>query len=315
MRVSVVIVNLNGEPFIYDCLSGLMRQSFPDFETIIIDNGSTDGSLQNIRAKFPSVKVFELGANQGFAHACNQGFGQSRGEDIAVLNNDAVPEQDWLKEMVSALDSDPGLGMVACKVVSQKTGKFESGGLYPARNGLVYLSVPVDPDAAGPVFGACGVGGLYRGKMLRALGFYPEDFFIYYEDADLAYRAERAGWAALYCPKAVLRHLGSKTTAGMGIKNYYLPRNRLRAIVRNWDFPVIIRNLPRLLLYECASFLGGLVSSPINAIKARIDFMRSLPADLGSRREIFEKTRPGFELSRWISADYPGLIALWKARK
>jgi len=315
MRVSVIIVNLNGDPFIYDCLDGLMRQSYEDFETIVVDNGSNDGSPKKIREKFPSIKVIELGANKGFAFACNEGFRRSKGEEIAVLNNDAVPDQDWLKQMVSALDSDPGLGMVACKVLSQKSGKFESGGLYPGRNGLVYLFVPGDQDRQQPVFGACGVGGLYRGKMLRELGFYPEDFFIYYEDADIAYRTQRAGFSAVYCPAAVLSHLGSETTTGMGIKNYCLPRNRLRTIVRNWDLSIIIKNLPWLLFYEWGSFAGGLLNNPWNAVKARVDFLRFISADLKARKEIFARARRGFDLDKWISKKYPGLFELRSARK
>jgi GT2 family glycosyltransferase len=315
MRVSVIIVNLNGAPFIFDCLAGLMRQSFSDFETVLVDNGSTDGSQRKIIEKFPSVKVIELGSNKGFAFACEQGFRQSSGEEIAVLNNDAIPDPDWIKEMVSTLDSDSSLGMVACKVINQKSGKFESGGLFPGRNGLVYLSVPADQDLPQPVFGVCGVGGLYRGKMLRETGFYPEDFFIYYEDADLAYRAQRAGFSAVYCPTAVLRHLGSETTTGMGIKNYYLPRNRLRSVIRNWDLSIIIKNSPWLLFYEWASFAGGLIKSPWNAVRARIDFLRSLPVDLKIRKEIFARTKPGFELERWISKSYPGLFELRSARK
>jgi len=315
VRVSVVIVNLNGDPFIFECLDGLARQVFQDFETIVVDNGSTDGSLEKIRKRFPGARLFELGANKGFACACCRGRRESAGEDLAVLNNDAVPEPGWLKAMVACIDSDPKLGAIACRVVNRNSGRLESGGIFAARNGLVYLNKPADEDKPSEVFGACGVAGLYRGRMLDQVGFYPEDFFIYYEDADLAHRAQRAGWKALYCPGAVVRHLGSETTTGMGIKNYYLPRNRLRTVVRNWELGAILANAPWIMAYESGSCIAGLLRSPGLALKARMDFLRMIPADLGARAKILATTAQGFKLDAWLSKSYPGMRELWSSRK
>lgn len=315
VRVSVIIVNLNGEHFISDCLEGLERQSFRDFEVLVVDNGSTDGSLAKLRSRFSSARLIELGRNQGFASACMRGFEQSRGAEIAVLNNDAVPEPAWLKEMVAFLDADPAIGAVACKVINRKSSKLESGGIFAARNGLVYLSRPAEENKPSEVFGACGVAALYRGSMLKEFGFYPEDFFIYYEDADLAYRLRRAGWKAVYCPGAIVHHLGSQTTSGMGIKNYFLPRNRLRTLVRNWEAKIILKNLPWIAFYELASFLAGIFTEPKSALKARIDFLRCLPRDLKARSQILARTAPDFELGKWLSPTFPGLRELWEARK
>ncbi len=180
---------------------------------------------------------------------------------------------------------------------------------------MVYLLKPEKNDARSEVFGACGVAGLYRGKMLQELGFYPEDFFIYYEDADLAYRAQRAGWKAVYQPGSLVYHLGSATTSGMGIKNYYLPRNRLRSLLRNWEATLILKNLPWILVYEWASLLGALLSGKTQALKARMDFLHFLPADLRFRKSNFSKTAPGFKLGHLISSRYPGLRELWSARR
>lgn len=314
MRVSVILVNFNGEPFVYKALESLAKQSFKDFETLVVDNESTDGSLDKIRVRFPWVRLIELSENKGFAYACAEGFRQSKGEDIAVLNNDAVADTNWLKAMVNLMDSDDRLGMVACRVINNKTQELESAGIFPARNGMVFLFKPEDYDLAQEVFGACGVAGLYRGRMLRELGFYPEDFFIYYEDADLAYRARRAGWKAVYCPMAKVFHLGSETTSGMGIKNYYLPRNKLRTIIRNWDCGLIVKYLPFIMFYELASFFGAILSGKFQGLKARVDFLRILPADLKARKRHFSQTAPGFKLRKWISQRYPGLLSLWRSR-
>jgi len=205
--------------------------------------------------------------------------------------------------------------MVASRVINKKHQKLESAGIYPARNGLVYLSKPKHPEAEQEIFGACGVAGLYRGRMIKELGFYPEDFFIYYEDADLAYRAQRTGWKAVYCPSSIVYHLGSETTEKLGIKDYYLARNRLRSIIRNWELNLIIKNLPWLLAYELASFLGGLINAPQSAMKARIDFLKLLTSDFKFRRDNFKRSVFGFDLEKWLSKDYPGIIKLWKERR
>ena len=315
MRVSIIIVNFNGGQFVHECLAGIERQSFKYFEVIVVDNGSTDGSAAKIREQFPLVRLIELGANLGFAAACARGWKESKGEDIAVLNNDAVPDPDWLGQMVSCLDSDPGLGAIACRVINKKSGKFESGGIFAGRNGLVYLFKPGNENQRCEIFGACGVAGLYRGRMLKQTGFYPEDFFIYYEDADLAFRGQRAGWRAVYCPDSVAYHLGSETTTGMGIKHYFLPRNRLRVLARNGDWLMLLKNSPWVAFYEAASFWGGLFVNPKSTVKARLDFLRGLPSDLKARAKILGSTAPGFDLKQWLSRSYPGIIDLWSARK
>jgi len=314
MRLSVIVVNLNGAPFVFDCLSGLERQSFKDFEVILVDNGSEREELIEIKKRFSWVRIIELGENKGFAFACNIGWKESRGEEIVVLNNDAVPEDNWLEEMVRCLDSDPRIGGVAPLVLNKETSAIESAGIFPARNGLVYLFKPRE-EKEQEVFGVCGVAGLYRGRMLRELGFYPEDFFIYYEDADLAYRARRAGWGVVFCPQAKVWHLGSKTTASMAIKTYYLARNRLRTIVRNWDAHLILKYLPWILSYEMMSLAGALIKGEKGAIKARIDFLKLLPSDLKTRRKILSSTSRDFRLENWLEKDYPSWLELWEKRR
>jgi len=315
MRVSVVLVNLNGEPFIYEALESLERQTFKDFEVIVVDNGSIDGSPEKIRSRFPHVKIVELGENKGFAYGCVRGWKESKGEDLALLNNDAFPERDWLKEMIAGLDSDPELGMIDSRVINIKTGQLESCGMYAVRNGFVHQLRSGPEDTPYEVFCACGGAVLYRCRMLNEIGFFAEDFFTYYEDGDLAYRARRAGWKALCCPKARVSHLGSETAKALGIKNYYTSRNRLRTIVRNWDSRLILKNLPWILFYDFLAFWNGLFFRDRGSLKARIDFLRFLSVDLKARKDIFAKTIPGFDLEKLLSKKGPGMVELWRRRK
>ena len=315
MKVSVIVVNLKGRPFIFDCLSSLFNQSFKDFEVILVDNGSEAEELKEIKQKFPEIKLIELGKNYGFAYACSVGWKEARGKELAILNNDAFAESDWLEKMLFCLDSEQSIGGVAPRVINQKTGKLESGGIYPARNGLVYLYQPENSEEAKEVFGVCGVAGLYRGAMLKEIGFYPEDFFIYYEDADLAYRARRAGWKTVYCPEARVWHLGSKTTGEMGIKTYYLARNRLRTIARNWEGKLILKHFFPLVFYELLSFAGGFLNHPASALKARWDFLKFLAQDLKERKKILARGQKDFNLDRWLIWDYPGAFQIWKQRR
>jgi len=315
MRVSVIIVNFNGAPFVYDCLAGLERQSFKDFEVLVVDNGSTDGSLEKIRARFPSARIIELGENKGWASGCVRGWKESKGQDIALLNNDAVPEPDWLQEMVAGLDSDPSAGMIDCTVINKRTGRIESCGLYPVRYGFVHQLKTGAEQGYPEIFGVSGVAPLFRGIMLKEVGFFCEDFVMYYEEPDLAYRARRAGWKTLCCPRVRVFHLGSETARKMRIRNYYLSRNRLRTIVRNWDLRLILKNLPWLVFYDFLAFWNGIFFRDRASLKARIDFLGFLPKDLKARQQIFAKTKPEFNLEKWLCKEGPGIMELWRRRR
>ena len=186
-KVSVIIVNYNGNGIITSCLKALEEQSFKDFEALVVDNGSLDESLYEIKgflketAIASPIKLIPLNKNLGFAGGNLQGFRYAKGEYIALLNNDTKPDKKWLGELVMAMDSDPEVGMCACKLILYGTDLVDSAGdgfstslkgfkRGEGERGFFY-------DTKEYTFGACGGAALYRRKMIEEIGFLDEDFF------------------------------------------------------------------------------------------------------------------------------------------
>ena len=326
VAVSVIIPNFNGAALLPRCLEALSRQSFRDFEVILVDNGSTDGSGRAAPPAGLELRRLELESNSGFTGACNRGWRESRGRFIAVLNNDAAPEPGWLAALVAAADSSAQAGMVASRVLSMREpGTVDSLGLLPARNGLVYLRGRGEPDrpdselpATEEVFGPSGVAALYRREMLDQIGFFAEAYFAYYEDADLAFRGRWAGWHCLLAHRARVLHLHSATADAMDLpKTYYLHRNRFWTVWRNWPLAAFLRYFPWFFIYHVlTAWRAILFEGNLHAVKARMDAVMGLGQQLQWRRTQRRlRTVPGAEISRWLSADYPGLLETHRRKR
>src|SRR2546425_2999305 len=134
--LSVIVVNWNGKELLADCLASLQSQRFPDFEVIVVDNGSTDGSSEFVRQQFPRFNLIQLHENRGFAGGNNAGIRQSRGEWIALINNDAIADPDWLARLHQAVEESPSVGLAASRVV------LTSGALDSAGDGMTIAGVP-----------------------------------------------------------------------------------------------------------------------------------------------------------------------------
>jgi len=211
--VAVVIPNWNGERWLRGCLDSLAAQTQPPAQIIVVDNGSTDGSRDLLRAEYPSVQVIALERNTGFAHAANVGLRAAGGERVALVNTDVVCAADWLARLDGALTRDAGVAAVACKMVDLD----DPGVLYDAGDVLRRDGVCLQRgrhqrddgryDEAGEVFAACAGAALYRRAAVLDLGGFDERYFSYLEDVDLGLRLRLAGWRCAYEP-AVARHAG-----------------------------------------------------------------------------------------------------------
>ncbi len=299
MRVSVIVLNFNGEGLTVGCLRALERQTFTDFEVIVVDNGSTDGSWEEIAAylsgtplKAP-VTLIPLGRNTGFSVGNREGLAHARGDYIALLNNDTEPAPRWLGELVSPMDGDPGVGICASKLISARTGAIDSAGDGYTRALRGFKRGEGEPsdrfDEPCTVFGACAGAALYRKSMLDEIGFLDDDFFLIHEDTDLNFRAKLAGWRAVFVPGAVVLH---KVTSSIGYMSptqvYFTLRNAEFVRVKNLPLPVLLRCLPGFLVGLVSEFIFFAIrkGQPGLYVKAKKDALKGLPRMLSRRKQI-----------------------------
>lgn len=241
--VSVVIVNYNGNRFLPDCLESLRRQTLPRhrYEVILVDNGSTDGSLALVREHFPEVHIVSAGKNLGFTGGNNLGATLAHGDDIVLMNNDTVADPHWLEQLVATAEAHPRCRSVAGKLVfHDRPSLLNSAGLRLLRDGRgkdIGYEQPDDGrfEHSREVFGACGASLLIRREQ-SAESIFNDQFFMYYEDLDLAWGEQLMGYGCVYAPGAVLRHVHCGTTGeGSPFFTFHVERNRVLAAVRNAD--------------------------------------------------------------------------------
>ena len=294
--VSVVVVNWNGRAYLQKCLEALAAQTYPNVEVIVVDNGSTDDSVGWVQAHFPTARVILNSENRGFAAANNQGIRVGRGEYVALLNNDAWPEPTWLAQLVAAMEGERRAGMAASKMLfAHQPGVINSTGICVDRGGISWDRQGGAPDDSEgedivPVFGACAGAALYRQVMLDQVGLFDEDFFAYLEDVDLAWRARWQGWEAVYAPAAHVQHVHSGTAVeGSPFKTYWLSRNKIALLVKNYPAPQVWRYLPVIVFYEILSQGYALLKGRgLAALRGRLAGLARLPQLLRQRRQVMQ---------------------------
>ncbi len=304
-RISIIVLNWNGRDMLAECLSALRAQTLRDFEIIVVDNGSRDGSPEWLAANAPEVSVIRNSANLGFATANNQGIRAARAPLIAVLNNDALPEPDWLQVLVEAAERETWAGMFASRILlRQPVGMIDSLGIEVDRAGFAWNRAwgrySTDPLISQPieVFGPSGAAAVYRRAMLDQIGLFDEEFFIYYEDVDLAWRAQWAGWRCLYVPQAIVQHVHSATTKrGSPFKRRLLSRNKWWAIARNYPFSQLWPYVPAILVLDLMALFSALMlERNLSAVHGRWEALRGWRRMWRKRQDV---RLPGAPQLRW----------------
>jgi GT2 family glycosyltransferase len=299
-RVTIVIPNWNGKRFLNLCLGSLRRQIFKDFETLLIDNGSSDSSVAFVEENFPEVRVLRLPENRGFSAAVNAGIGASRAELVALLNNDTEQDPGWLAALVRAADEHPAAGFFSSKLVDFHDRRLLDGAGDALRlSGLPYRLGHGERDRGqfdtpSYVFSACGAAALYRRAMLDDVGLFDEDFVSYCEDGDLSFRAQLAGYRCLYVPDAVVYHIGSASTGGKrsATATRLGTRNSLSLLVKNMPVVAAPHILPFFLLEQLARLLTAAAAGTLNAhLQGLTEAWRHMPLILDKRREVQGKKR------------------------
>ena len=296
--VSVVIPNWNGARWLPGCLASLDRQRTAPDEVIVVDNGSSDGSLDYLRAERPDVRVLALGSNTGFARAANEGLRAARGELVALVNPDVVLDDDWVQRMARALRGDEQAASAACKMLSlEDPATVYDAGDVLRRDGVCEQRGRFEPDdgrwdAAGEVFGACAGAGLYRRSPVLDLGGFDERYFAYLEDVDLALRLRLAGWRCRYEP-AVALHAGEISSGRLAGGHWFLvARNTLLLAAKT--FP--LRWAPQVLYRQAGWAYHALAGRRFGwHLRGLVAAVPLLPSVLRERRALRRTARVSIE--------------------
>jgi GT2 family glycosyltransferase len=281
--VAVLIVSYNSAQLLKDTLGGLSRQTFRNFSTLVLDNGSHE---EPVEENFPGVEVVRLPKNIGFAGANNRGIELcARSRWIALLNPDAIPAVDWLEKLVAAAEEKPAVACFASRMIqAERPDVLDGAGDAYHVSGRVWRRGHGVPTAGyysneEEVFSACAAAALYRRDLIEAVGKFDEDFFCYLEDVDLGFRLRLAGHRCLYVPDAVAYHVGSATTGkNSDFAVYHGHRNLVWTYVKNmpgWLFWLYLPQHVAANLYIIARYAfqgrGRII------LKAKWDAIKKLP--------------------------------------
>jgi GT2 family glycosyltransferase len=292
-RADVIILNYNGLRFLGPCLTALRAQTYHDFRITLVDNGSSDGSVELVRAEFPEVCIIALAKNLGFCVGNNRGIEATSGEYVALLNNDTEVAPTWLQVLITTLDHYPKVGFCASK--------------------MIRLSDRATVDTAGDVFYVCGVGGkrgegepaehytepeqvfgacagaaLYRRSMLDKIGLLDADLFAMDEDIDLSFRAQLQGYQCQYVPEAIVyHHVSGSFGMGSGKSIGLTRRNMLEVLIKNMPVSLLLKYAPLILGY----YIGGDIYYSLRGyakhiLWARWENLKRFPHSLAKRRII-----------------------------
>lgn len=271
LTASVIIPNWNGVKLLGQCLDALRQQTFKDFEVIVVENGSTDGSVEFIRQQYPEVILLEQETNLGFAGGVNVGLRYSEAKYKVLLNNDTAVDSGWLKALVDTAGRHNTAFAVVSKILEAskekqpKQYKIDSTGDQYSTWGMAFPRGrgEVDAgqfDAGEQVFAACGGSVLYRSNLLAKVGLFDEDFFAYYEDVDISFRARLLGYSVLYEPKSVVYHAIGATSGG-GLKpftRFHSVKNAHYLYLKNMPGWLFWKYLPLFMLGQVMTFLSSL---------------------------------------------------------
>ena len=294
--VSVVVVNWNGWHFLPGCLDALARQTFQDFEVILVDNGSCDGSVDRVRRHYPAVRVIENRENVGFAVANNQALERCRGRFIALLNNDTAADPGWLAALVGALERHLNAAGACGTIVSLDD---------PTR--VIFTTPKIDPRSARAIWvrqpapltrvdGLSGSSMLLRRRAIDRLGLFDPAYVAYFEETDWCARALRAGWDLLYVPEAVVAHKERGSTSAE-FHLYQITRNCLRFALKNFDsdlLPLFALHYTYDLARTAARHVrDGQPRDNLLLARAVAWNLRHLPETLAARRRDLARIGPG----------------------
>jgi len=294
--ISIIIICWNSKEYLPRCLNSLAAQTFQDFEVVIVDNGSTDGTLENIGTNWPGLNfhILALGENKGYTVANNIGAKLARGKWLALLNTDAFPEPDWLENLLKAAEKHPEFSFFASRQIQDHAPHLLDGcGDAYHVSGQAwrwYYNYPADKYGleSGEAFSACGAAALYNRAAFQEVNGFDEDFFSYLEDIDLSFRLRLRGYRCLYVHDACVNHIGS---ASLGQRSdfafYHGHRNIVWCFVQNMPSGLLWKYLPAHLAVNIIYLAHYTLRGRGKVLwRAKFDALRGLARAMQKRKDI-----------------------------
>ncbi len=272
-EITVVIPNYNGVKFLRECLQALFGQGdgTPEYEVVMVDNGSTDGSIALVKREFPQVRVISLPENTGFCHAVNVGIRESESPYIILLNNDTKVRAGFIGELYRAINGRRGAFSVSARMLLwDRPELLDGAGDRYCVFGWAFARGKGQPagayDKAAEVFSACAGAAIYRRRVFQEIGFFDELHFAYLEDLDIGYRARIHGYRNYYEPKAEVIHYGSASSGSRynefkaklaAANNIYVIGKNMPLLQWVWNFPFLLTGFFVKFLFFCKKGMGG----------------------------------------------------------
>ena len=255
MKVTIIIPNYNGKHFMEPCLQSLSEQTCRDFKVLVVDNASSDGSLEYMSEHYPDIEVISLKKNYGFSKAVNVGIEHSTTPYVILLNNDTTVDTHYVEEMIKAIEKSPRIFSVSSKMIQIYHPELidSAGDLYTLMGWGVCRGTgrPVSNyTKADQIFTACAGAAIYRRNAFSKIGLFDENHFAYLEDIDVGYRAKIYGYKNTYCPTALVYHVGSGTSGSKynSFKVKLSARNNIYLNYKNMPFLQLVLNFIPLFL-------------------------------------------------------------------
>ena len=308
----MVVLNWNGRQVVDNCLMSLQAQTYRPLEIIMVDNASTDGSVDWVKKRFPYVKLIVNERNLGFGGGNNVGIRASRGRYVMILNNDTRLDPKCIEELKRCIEKNERYGACASKILLEDADHLiDAAGIVLYPDGLSIGRGRLERgdryDEEVEVFAASGCACLYRREMLEEIGLYDEDFFAYADDTDLGWRAQLANWRCIYNPKAIVYHFHSASSGTYSpLKAFLVERNRIWVAIKNFPLSLILFGqfftLWRYLFQAYGTFSGkgaaGRFTKDFSKIKlvkilakVYLSLWNSFPSMLKKRKAIQNKKR------------------------
>lgn len=293
--ISVIIVSYNGRKWLTACLSSLNRQTYPRFETILVDNHSSDGSVRYVKANFPKVKVITNSSNLGFATGNNIGAKHSKGEYLVLLNNDTQVPKNYLSKFYEAFTTIPNLAIAQSKIILMDDHKLldSCGSFWTVSTYQYYLGNRKSPhfsiyQTPQPVFSVKGASVMIKKEVINRIDLFDDDFWCYYEETDFCHRAWIAGYECWYWPKTYIYHAmgGTSLTFPNSHIQFHNLKNKLLSLLKNFEVITVLYELPTFLFINLMLAVIWLCQGKFNHF---ITFPKAVFWNLTHFRSTFKK--------------------------